>query len=155
MTYLIHRWKLWQLQQKRRALKQKFAEKEKALREKGSNNPYAASELQADEYYESKAMEEWIDSFRSSYLIDQAIDLDVETPTVSDGSEFWQFTDDGEHWYLNRKGRDLVQDLINKKKDRNSEDLARFGRVFVPIITSIGGVIGIITGLVAVLQHKK
>jgi hypothetical protein len=57
--------------------------------------------------------------------------------------------------YLNRKVRDLVQDLTNKKKDRNLEDWARFGRVFVPIITSIGGVNGIITGLVAVLQHKK
>jgi hypothetical protein len=154
MSYLLHKWNLRKLQRKRRAIKQTF-EDTKRLLKKGSLDPYADAELQADEFYESEAIDEWIEAFRSSYLIDQAIELDVETPPVSDDSEFWKYTDDHENWYLNRKGRDLVQDLINKKKDRDSEGWARFSRIFVPIITTIAGLLGIITGLVAVIQHKK
>jgi hypothetical protein len=152
MTLISHRWNLWRLQQKRQAIRKQFAEKAKALREKGSTNPYAAAELQADEYFESEMMEEWINAFRSSYLVDQAIECDVEIPPVSD--EFWQFTDDHQNWYLNRKGRDLLQKLVSEKKDRNSEDWARFSRIFVPIITAVAGLIGVIIGLIAVLHHR-
>jgi len=133
-------------------MKKKFAEREKALREQGSADPYAAAELQADQYYESKGMDEWIDACRSSYLIDQAIDRDVETPAVSDDSEFWQFTEDHDHWYLNRKGRDLVQDLINKKKDQDSADWARWGKLWLPIITAFAALCGAATGVILALK---
>lgn len=155
MNHLIHQWNLWKFRRHRRAIKKTFADKDKLLREKGSSNPYAAAEVQYDEYLESRDINEWIDAYRSDYLIDQAIELDVETPPVSDDSEFRTWTDDGEHCYLSRKGRDLLQDLINKKKDRDSEDWARFSRTFVPIISSIAGLIGVITGLVAVFRHAK
>lgn len=155
MYTILHRFRLWQLKRRRKQLQEKYAKKRKELLAYGSKNPTAALELQADEYYENQNTDEWIDAFRSSYLIEQAIDLDVETPPVTDDSEFWQYTDDHENWYLSRKGRDLVQDLINKKKDKDSEDWARFARIWVPIIAGIAGLIGTITGLVAVAYHTK
>jgi hypothetical protein len=152
MFYLTHKWKLWMLQRKRRRIQKSFAAKFELLNKNQKAGPYDAAELQADEYYENQNMDEWIDAFRSSYLIDQAIECDVETPPVSDASEFWQYTDDRENWYLNRKGRDLVQELINKKKALTSANWERQVKNWATILGALAAFCGAATGVILALK---
>jgi hypothetical protein len=155
MSYISHKYRLWQLKRDWRKSQRAFAKRFEALEKDKSPNPYAGAELQAEEHYDDEMFAEAIETARSRYLLDQAIELDIEVVYPSDDNELWKWNDNAEHHILNRKGRDLMQDLINKKKDKNSEDWARFSKIFVPIIAAIAGLIGTITGLVAVLQHKK
>jgi len=57
--------------------------------------------------------------------------------------------------YLSTKGRSILRRLIHEEKERRFENAARWVKLLAPLIASIAGILGIITGLVAVLQHKK
>jgi hypothetical protein len=155
VSYLSHKFRLWQLKHQWHKSQKAFAKRFEALKRDKGTNPYAGAELQADEHDADEMFDEAIEMVRSRYLLDQAIELDVEVEYPKQNKELWKWNENAEHHILNQKGRNLVQDLINKQKDKNSEDWARFSKIFVPIISAIAGLIGTIIGLVAVMQHKK
>jgi hypothetical protein len=53
------------------------------------------------------------------------------------------------------KGRALLRELIHREKERRFEATARWIKLFTPLVAAVVGIIGAITGLVAVLRHAK
>lgn len=153
MLGISHWWNLRKFKRKRRAIREDFAKKARQLAQKETKNPYAYSELQADEYFEDKMMEETVAGFLSNRILEQAFDYDVEVPSPSERKEWWQYTDDGEHCYLNAEGRAVMRDLIHKEQERNTEDWKRWAQILAPVIGALAALFGAATGLV--LAFKK
>jgi len=91
--------------------------------------------------------------FLESLRVTQVADaLDVELPGEQERS-YWSFLP-SEGGVLNSKGRALVRERIHEEKKRNFEQKAKWVQLMMPFLAAIAGVIGTITGLVAVLHHK-
>lgn len=153
MLGISHWWNLRQFKRKRQAIRKDFARKSQRLAQDKTKNPYGYAELQADEYFEDKMLEEAVEGFLSNRLLEQAYDYDVEVPSPSKNKEWWQYTDDGEHCYLNAAGRAAMRDLIHKEQERNSEDWKRWAQILAPVIGALAALFGAATGLV--LAFKK
>jgi hypothetical protein len=69
------------------------------------------------------------------------------------GDEYF-YPDKSHGSVLTLKGRSSLRKLIREEKQRRSEDLEKWIKLLVPIITGVAGLLGIITGLVAVLHRK-
>jgi hypothetical protein len=152
MSCLSDWWHFEKLKRRRREIRKEFAEQFEKLRKDKSKTSEDYNALQAEEYYEGKAMDEVVDTFLSDRLIEQATECDVEVPPYSENKELFQHTEDGERVYLNAKGRALMRDLIHKEQERNFEKWARWAKTFAPLIAAIAGLLGVLTGLVSVLK---
>jgi hypothetical protein len=146
-------WRHRSLIRSRQAIGGKYVKKRAALEKDQTKNAYDFAALEADEYYEEESTQEAVNSFYSRRLIDEASGYDIEIP--SSNKQLWVYSDNGEHWFLNAEGRDLLRGWIKKAKDQSSEDWERRAKIFVPIIAGVTGFIGAITGLVAIFLHKK
>jgi hypothetical protein len=155
MSYFKHKWRSWQFKRKRRAIQKCVAVKLEQLNAMRKPDPYDYAAIQSDEYYENQMLEEAMSAYRSSYLIDEALEYDVEIPSSQSREEFWQYTEDGEKWFLNRNGRDYLEDLVNKKKELRAAGWVRFAKVFVPIVGAAAALLGAITGFIVVLHHAR
>lgn len=90
--------------------------------------------------------------FLDSKLFDEAGQLDIPHPSYSE-SDFWQQTEKDP--VLSTKGRLVLRRAIDEEKLRRREFSSWWWKsVLIPAITSITGLVGVVTGLVAVL-HKK
>jgi hypothetical protein len=88
---------------------------------------------------------------RFTQLLEDCIDYDID---LSDYDDIWEVDENGRR-HLNAKGRATARKLLHDEKELRFANTARWVKLLVPIITGIAGLLGIITGLVAVLQHKK
>jgi hypothetical protein len=144
---------IWRLKWQRWRIQQAYREDYKKLKE----NKAPADEfrqLDASEYFDTREIESVIDSRTSRRLTDQARSLDVETPPLS-AKEMWIHHEDGERVWLSAKGRSQVRKLIDEEKARRFEVKTRWvTKIILPLAGILVGIIGAITGLVAVL-HKK
>lgn len=153
MLGISHWWNMWKFKRKRQAIRRNFAEKSEQLAKDGTKDRYDYAAPDADEQFENKIMEEAVEGFLSNRLLEQAYDYDVDVPSPSKHKEWWQYTDDGEHCYLNAAGRAAMRDLIHKEQERNSEDWKRWAQILAPVIGALAALFGAATGLV--LAFKK
>lgn len=117
-----------------------------------TSKSYDFAELDADEYFETKMLEEAKNAFLSSRLIEQAAKFDVEVPPVSTEGEFWTYTDDGDRVYLTAKGRALIRGLVHIEKERHAADWDRRLKASASIIGVLAALCGAATGVILALK---
>lgn len=113
------------------------------------------------EFEHSTRAEEYDDDIAialSARLLDEAYNkYDVEVPEFSDKS-IWTGQEIGPHEFrhwLSSRGRSHVRKLIDEEKARRFEVRTRWvTRLILPLLAALVGVIGALTGLIAVLRHK-
>jgi len=80
--------------------------------------------------------------------------LDVETPLPNEQQMWYQFG--GGSLILSFRGRAQVRKLVDEEKARRFEIKTLWVmKVILPLIASLIGIIGALTGMIAVMQHKK
>jgi hypothetical protein len=101
--------------------------------------------------YEYQSLEEDEASFHSRQLLARARELRIPTPPVFEGSVLsadYKLSElDGHRYYLSLAGEQKVRSAIREEEKYRSERWARR----IPYITALSGLIGTITGLVALL----
>lgn len=112
------------------------------------------TELEGAERFEMELQQELEDSYLTSELLRQARRLRVPIPYIrsSDGTEsdLWYEGRQTGGWYLTSTGvRSLRQEIRQELKDRHESNSR-----FLVWITALTGIIGSITGLVAVLLRN-
>ena len=146
--------KVWQLRWGRWKIQRLFAkDHQKLVKEKAPREKF--DELGAEEYYAVREIERDIDSEIGLRLIREARSLDVEIPPPSD-SPMWVRGDDGVRIWLSSKGRAKARKSIDEEKARRFEVKTQWvTRLILPLLGLLIGVLGAITGLIAVLHQKK
>lgn len=100
---------------------------------------------------EYQLLEEDEASFHSRQLLGRARELRIPTPSVFDGgvlsADYQPSGLDGHRYYLSLAGEQKVRSAIREEEKYRSERWARR----IPYITALSGLIGTITGLVALL----
>ena len=114
-------------------------------------NSTEVAHLESAERWELELQEEEEDSYLTSRLLGQARRLRVPIPSFrnSDGSEsdHWYQGSQTGGWYLTTLGvNSLRREIRLEQKDRH-ENMA----MYLPWLTAITGIVGTVTGLVAVL----
>ena len=101
--------------------------------------------------FEYQLLEEDEASFHSRQLLRRARELRIPTPSVFEGdvlsTEYQRSGLDGHRYYLSLAGEQKVRSAIREEEKYRSERWARR----IPYITALSGLIGTITGLVALL----
>jgi hypothetical protein len=90
-------------------------------------------------------------------ILTEADDLDIELPPDNE-PEIWMTGDvNGEAInLLTTRGREKVRQLVDAERSRRFEVKTLWVTKFwLPLLAALVGIIGALTGLVAVLQHKK
>jgi hypothetical protein len=104
-------------------------------------------------HFEYQFLEEDEASFHSRQLLGRARELRIPTPPVFVGDvlspDYQPSGLDGRRYYLSLEGEQKVRSAIREEEKYRSERWARR----VPYITALGGLIGTITGLVALLAN--
>ena len=146
--------RLWLLKlEKRRALARIHAVQRKAPR--GIPREAAYTSLKG-ELTKLDAIDFQIDSFRSNALVRQALELDIEVPF--EDQKCWREREffGVKFQMLTPHGRSVLRPKIDAEKARRFEvktlSVAKF---WLPLLAALVGILGALTGLVAVLQHKK
>jgi hypothetical protein len=146
--------KIWQLRWRRSRIQRSCAKDYRKLeRQKAPKEKF--EELDADEYYEVREVEQELDCETGLRLWGEARSLDVETPPLSD-DQMWFHHADGKRVWLSSKGRAQVRKLIDEEAARRFEVKTQWvTRLILPLLGLIIGVLGAITSLIAVLHQKK
>lgn len=101
--------------------------------------------------FEYQFLEEDEASFHSRQLLRRARELRIPTPSVFDGdilsADYQRSGVDGHRYFLSLTGEQKVRAAIREEEKYRSERWARR----IPYITALSGLIGTITGLVALL----
>jgi hypothetical protein len=96
---------------------------------------------------EYQYLEEDEASFHSQQLLRRARELRIPTPSNVVSADYKRSGLDGHRYYLSLTGEQKVRAAIREEEKYRSERLARR----IPYITALSGLIGTITGLVALL----
>lgn len=148
MLWCVYRWKLWKWQRSRRKLVEAYqADYRKAVKSKLGND--ALHDLKDAERWEVSLRNEEIETLTSDYLCEQASILQVPLPAwksedEQDGS--WERTYQLQNWVLTRKGMAEVRAAIREEKAARHE-------VFLSWVTPLIGLIGALTGLIAIWKN--
>lgn len=101
--------------------------------------------------FEYQLLEEDEASFHSRQLLRRARELRIPTPSVFEGNvlsaDYQRSGLDGHRYYLSLAGEQRVRSAIREEERYRSERWARR----IPYITALSGLIGTVTGLVALL----
>ncbi len=100
-----------------------------------------------EELYRQRA-----DLVTTNWILRECLGYEIDVEPYL-GEEYF-YSDKSHGPILTFKGRATLRKLIREEKQRRSEDLERWIKLLVPIITGVAGLLGIITGLVAVLRHN-
>ena len=143
--------RVWHLKWQRYWTQRSFAKKYAELKKRNAPNS-DLSEFFADEHFTIREIEGAIDFAIGSKLLDQARSLDVEVPPDADKSMWTSDEDQGFVW-LTPKGRASVRKAIDQEKGRRFDVRTLWvTKIILPIAGILVGIIGAITGLVAVLK---
>jgi|SRR5580704_9697534 hypothetical protein len=95
-----------------------------------------------------------IKAYLSDRILSEAARLDIDVPPPAN-LEYWDVELGGSK-FLNVSGRFYLRTLIDQEKARRFEVKTLWVTKFwIPLLAAGIGIIGALTGLVAVLQHKK
>lgn len=105
--------------------------------------------------FEYQLLEEDEASFHSRQLLERARELRIPTPSAFEGgvlsADYQRSGLDGHRYYLSLAGEQKVRSAIREEEKYRSERWARR----IPYITALSGLIGTITGLVALLANWR
>jgi hypothetical protein len=95
-----------------------------------------------------------IEIFLTDQLCDELFKFDLAIPSQRD-EEIWEHDDANRYW-LTPLGRNSLRKLIDAEKARRFEVKTLWVTKFwLPLFAALVGIIGAITGFVAVLRHTK
>jgi hypothetical protein len=135
-------------------LKRSFDKKRAALRQQRASRD-VVEELGYDEYVSMREMEEAIDFRVSIKLLDKARAVDADIPP-NEEKEMWHRNHEESLIWLTAKGRAAVRKSIDEERTRRREMQAWWWKsVILPALSTIIGILGAVTGLVAVLRKGK
>jgi hypothetical protein len=140
------------LHRKRRSI---IAQAEKARAKAGESNDQAlANQIDADCYSACKHIDDRLDWVLDQAIRQEAQELDIAMPLVTE-REMWQ-RDEDQSLYLTSQGRFYLRRLIDQEKARRFEVKTLWvTKIILPLAGVLVGIIGALTGLVAVFQHWK
>jgi hypothetical protein len=96
-----------------------------------------------------------VEAYVGFLLLSEAQALDVEVPHLGN-PEMWTSNEEKNTTWFTPKGRTYVRKLIDAEKARRFEVKTLWVTKFwLPLLAALVGIIGALTGLFAVLQHKK
>jgi hypothetical protein len=139
---------LWKLKRQRRKVSKAYQSDLRKLAKKKAPQEERYV-VQSQEYYELQEIDRALDMEISDRLFRKASELDVEFPPPVDGAVWFKDEHSGRVWFT-PKGRNLVRKLIDEEKSRHFEVTTRWVKLLSPLIAAIAGLVGVITGLVAV-----
>jgi hypothetical protein len=145
----------WKLKRRLADINRTTARKQKELdARKADKTEY--EELEWDEYGAIRDIEHGFDYIEGTRLLRVARDLDIEVPHYSDETMWVNDTGESGFMWFTSKGRAHVRKLIDEEKARRFEVKTLWVTKFwIPLLAAGIGIIGALTGLVAVLEHKK
>lgn len=127
-------------------------DREKLRKKKARSEEFLS--LDSEEWFQVQDIEKAIDFTISQRLSHEARALDIEQPPYYDKTMWVDDRDVGKVW-LSGKGRAYLRAQIHEQKAKHFESNTLWvTRFWLPLITSLIGVIGALTGLIAVF-HKK
>jgi hypothetical protein len=145
---------LWKLKRGRTAVQKGF-EKDRAKLKASKAPQEKFFALDSQEYFEVREIERELDMEQSRQLFDKARALDVDTPKPSD-NEMWNSDNNIGRIWLTYKGRATVRKAIDEERARRFDVKTRWvTKLILPLLAAVIGIIGAITGLVAVLRYTK
>lgn len=136
------------LRKERDTTEKKFKARLDAARK--NNDSELAKTIRAERASEVMEKEYDIDVYESNRVVDVADRLDVELPEAEE-TDCW-ILEPPKGKLLSSKGRSIVRKRIHEEKLRRFELKARWIQILTPIIAALAGVVGTITGLVAVIK---
>jgi hypothetical protein len=108
----------------------------------------------ADCYQACKNIDDRVDWILDQSIRQEAQELDIAMPSVEDLA-MWR-RDEEQNLYLSPQGRFHLRKRIDEEKARRFEVKTLWvTKIILPIAGVVVGIIGALTGLVAVMQHKK
>ena len=144
---------LWKLRQSRRKIVRAFERDRRGLNKKKASTA-EHEELSRDEWANLQMEDDGINAFVSDQLWEEAREYDVEVPQNT--PNLWEDSIFGNRKFLNTRGRSTVRRLIDEEKARRFDVKTRWvTKLILPILAALIGIIGAITGLVAVLRHTR
>jgi len=145
---------LWQFEHQLRKANKSFQKDYRAFLEQGHSEDEIESFI-GKEYAKVLDAEKELDGAVGQLLLHEARSLDVGGPPAEDKTMWFQARGSKGFW-LTSRGRAHVRKLIDEERGRRFEVKTRWvTKLILPLLAALIGIIGAITGLVAVLQHKK
>ena len=147
---------LWKLNFKLWRIKRKYFRLGRELEKTGDLDLTKREFLENGFYHETGHLEREVDKILGRDLFHEARRLDVETPPLAN-KEMWCSSRDGDSLvWLTSKGRAHVRKQIDAEKARRFEVKTLWVTKFwLPLLAALVGILGALTGLVAVLRHTK
>jgi hypothetical protein len=143
---------LWKLKRDRKKSVADYELELISLRKSGASRETIA-EKEHDAWVDSIYLDQIIDMLVSRRLIDEAVELDVSIPD-SNNAAMWARNEGGRIW-LSSEGRALLRRSIDEEKSRRFEVKTLWVVKFiVPVASILVGLIGALTGLIAVWHRK-
>jgi hypothetical protein len=143
MNFLSYRIKLFKYSRESEQIRKSYLKDLDVAKKKGDREEIQSllSALQ----YEQSEPEDKIKLLKTHYLISIADKLSLPTPPITEKDERWEKGDFLDRYVLTNKGITELRGLIRQENKEKHEIILRW----IPIII---GLIGAITGLVAVLK---
>ena len=142
---------LWRLKRGRRNVVRAY---QRDLRKLKKNKKATSGDFEYhrhSQYEDLRAEDDAINAFLSDQLWEEAREYDIEIPT-DEGT--WEDSIFGDRRYLTMATRSKLRRLIDEEKSRRFEvKMLWVSKLILPILGGLVGVIGAVTGLVAVLRH--
>ena len=142
MNTLMYRWELRKLQRGRAKVRLAYKqEKEQAKTDKKPRDEIAMIDHMA--WSEEELVDDEIESLESRYLIESAERLILPIPTFSKDSDAWRQSSQLGLYLLTRQGMATLRSTIRaERKERREAKM-----IWIAAIT---GILGVLTGLIAV-----
>jgi hypothetical protein len=142
---------VWRLHRKRRKIVAR-ADREAAAALK-ANDDKASHEIEVDCYLACQKIDQCISRFSDQAIRQEAQELDVAFPRLDD-EEMWN-RDEDQCLLLSFRGRTYLRERIDAEKTRRFEAKTLWVTKFwLPLLAALVGIIGAMTGLVAVWHRK-
>lgn len=125
------------------------------LKESGNSEKEIRQKLKSireDQYIDYLLVKEEISSHITNSLLRESKKLLILMPFSNDDEEMWDLTETTADRILTGKGVSLLKEAIRKERAEISEDKKQRRDNWLPWIAAVSGLIGITTGLLAVLS---
>ncbi len=144
---------VWKLNSRLSKIQRAYAKDQNKLsKQKADQDKFEA--LSAFAYSARHTVENDIDLALTLRLVRKARSLDVEIPLIND-APMWHQDTETKRYMLTPRGRAHMRKMIDEEKARRFEVKTRWvTKLIVPLLAALIGIIGSLTGLVAVLRHK-
>ncbi len=146
MNYLAFRLSLFKLHRERRKLRILIPRAAQEARRTGGESK--ARQVWDDAAFDFDEIDDKILGLITSYLVSKANQNFLPTPSVSDENEMWERCNFTGIYHLTDKGIREVREIIRKEINERME----MHSFWVPWLGLLIGLIGAITGLIAVIK---